>query len=757
MNNGQKSRIYELTIKALDNDLLREESQELESYISSSKELAAYYATCIKTHLCLVELDASERTVQTASHPGLDPELWQMMAIYENIAPKVALSKEEKENILIQKVAYPAREKQKMSKFSIVSLALNAAAILFIVLFIQFAPSKHSIEIATLKNSVNAQWSSDLPLQNGTRLAVSAGEPIQLHQGVIEIETDKGAIITLEGPALFNFISPDQISMDYGRLYASVPQAASGFSVQTQNSTIIDIGTHFGVYAAPRGETELHVFKGSTMLIAGKKDQNKTTVEVTGGQAFRVDSHSSKVSDIRLKTDLFARGIDPDTHVLITNGKRIDLADMVGGGNGSGVGYKNHGIQWDGTKIVSAYMPLTDNMVFPTDYVPVRSSPFIDGIFVPNCKGQTPQTLSSNTNDLNLDDFIASDTNGQLTLVLLHETTDGNAVYWFDTKECSPGNPAIFPTLTFPNASATEPVQITTADGSGADTCVSNDTLRAPAHKLGKSPSTMCRYLKNERIHITYLRFDISSHKAFNLTDAILSLHLEFGTRYRNLQVYGLKDGPGDLWDETTICYNNAPGLRPSPLGDYDLDSDAFDLLGIFPVIDNRISTDPIQITANNLYQWNAPNTLHRTQSIISNTDRSVFNGTSEVLMLDTLQCGTDEHPSIFMHANAGITFDLDAIRRAYGPVCIESFNALCGISKTTANTSVNPAASFYVLVDGKEVFNAIDLSPEDGPQPIEIELEQNARYLTLAATQGTDNSIENDNCLFANPNLILK
>ena len=620
-----------------------------------------------------------------------------------------------------------------------------------------------SFEVATLSEAVDAQWSSYLPLQKGTRLSVSSSEPIQLQKGVIEIKSDKDVIITIEGPAEFSFTSREEILINYGRLFASVPPTGSGFSVQTKNSKIIDLGTNFGVYSDMRGETELHVFKGKTILIAGQKGQDKKTVEVFSGQARRVGSDNSNIADIELNHNMFAQGIDSETGLLITGGKQINLADIVGGGDGTGNGNKNRGIQWDGRELLHDAHLLTKNTgEFPKDYVSVSCNPLIDGIFVPNCKGQEPLMLTSNTSTLNLDDFIASDTNGQVTLILLHETADKNATYWFKSKESIDNSPDKYPALVFPNASSRGAVRITTAHNNGADAYVSNDMLRAPTIAMGKTAGLSCRYRKgeSERIRIIFLRFDISDIKG-DLTNAVLDLYLDVGNRRRDLTVYGLKDGPADNWDEATITFDTAPGLLPTEFGNYQLDENAFDLLGTFHVVDNRISTDPIQVTADKRHSWNAPNTQCQSAYVISNVQNCLDeNGSVCTFMLDNIPCETDQNSSVFMHANAGITFDLEAIRRVYGPVSIESFTAACGISKlasSAANTAAQPAASFYVLVNGQEVFSAIDMSPEDPSHLIDIELDRQARYLTLVATQGTDNSVTNDMCLFTKPMLNLK
>ncbi len=762
----QFNRLLYLLGALRDEVITADEFLELNTMLQDNSEAQEYYLDYIYlcTDLCNLQAAVKQDVQQNMDifNPPLTMDMLRILGEYERKAEPLELPEaDETENFPVRKIPIniPPRE---IPKRSMITLAISIAAVLCVIIYVHLNP-RSSFEVATLSEAVGAQWSSSLPLQKGTRLSASSSGPIQLQKGVIEIRSDKDVIITLEAPAEFSFISPDEIVIKYGRLFASVPPVGSGFSVQTHNSKIIDLGTNFGVYSDMTGETELHVFKGKTILIAGQKGQDKKTVEVSGGQARRVNSDDSDVADIALNHNMFAQGIDSETGLLITGGKQIDLADIVGGGDGTGNGNKNRGIQWDGRELLSGADLLGENPgAFPKNYVPVNCNPLIDGIFVPNCKGEEPLMLTSSVSTLNLDDFIASDTNGQVTLVLLHENADDNATYWICSKEGAENEPDKCPTLTFPNASPIGPSQITTAYKNGADAYVSNDTLRGPTAKLGKISILSCRHREGEkkRIRIIFLRFDISDIKG-DLTNAVLDLYLNFGNRRRDLSVYGLKDGPAENWDEATISFNTAPGLLPTELGNYQLDENAFDLLGTFHVVDNRISTDPTQVTADKAYSWSAPSTQQQSASVISNGDRYVdAKGSVQTFMLDNVFYGTDQNPSVFMHANAGITFDLEAIRRVYGPVSIESFTAACGISKpasTSENYATQPAASFYVLVNGQEVFSSLDMSPEDPPQLIDIELNRQARYLTLVATQGTDNSITNDICLFAKPILNLK
>lgn len=64
-----------------------------------------------------------------------------------------------------------------------------------------------------------------------------------------------------------------------------------------------------------------------------------------------------------------------------------------------------------------------------------------------------------------------------------------------------------------------------------------------------------------------YMAFDISA-----ITGDVLSATLEYHESWRqvlqSVSIYGLNDGPGDLWSETGITWNNAPGNNTANNGD---------------------------------------------------------------------------------------------------------------------------------------------------------------------------------------------
>jgi hypothetical protein len=175
----------------------------------------------------------------------------------------------------------------------------------------------------------------------------------------------------------------------YGKIYAIVPQGAIGFSVNTSSSRIIDLGTEFGIEATARGDTYLHVMKGKTTLIAGEKS-NKVSMEVGKGIAKKVTALTSVISDIPCNTQLFVRTFDSQTHMVWKGQSVLSLADIVGGGNGLGTGKIDMGIDPISGKPSKESWGTRKSA---NDYHPVPSSPYIDGVFVPN--GKTQQIVSS--------------------------------------------------------------------------------------------------------------------------------------------------------------------------------------------------------------------------------------------------------------------------------------------------------------------------------------------------------------------------
>ncbi|MEN6308398.1 MAG: NPCBM/NEW2 domain-containing protein [Anaerohalosphaeraceae bacterium] len=312
---------------------------------------------------------------------GLE-DLWHQLAQEEKSAPEIEITQEKPQRELIQKVVYSHRERPKVSRFNIVFLVMNAAAVLFLVLFIKFVPPKRGVDVAVLTDSFNAQWENvDDSMQTGTRLAANSTE-LYLKEGLAELLFDNNAKVIIEGPARFKLIADDRIGLSYGKAYTIVPQEAVGFSVYTRNAKVIDLGTEFGVEVNSQGDTYLSVVKGQTQLIAGKKPDVPTMV-VGQKTAKIVNGSTCDVSSIPYNEYRFVRSFISANKAIWRGQSSLDLADMVRMGNGLGTGSSEVRLNYE--KGFTTEIRWGHTSIFET-YLPIEDTSFIDGIFIPNGK-----------------------------------------------------------------------------------------------------------------------------------------------------------------------------------------------------------------------------------------------------------------------------------------------------------------------------------------------------------------------------------
>lgn len=94
--------------------------------------------------------------------------------------------------------------------------------------------------VGTLIGGKDCEWGpSEMPTEQHTRLVPGK---IALTKGVAEIRLDQGAVLILEGPAVFEIRTKNSAMLHRGKLVAHVPQRAKGFRLETTSATIIDLG-----------------------------------------------------------------------------------------------------------------------------------------------------------------------------------------------------------------------------------------------------------------------------------------------------------------------------------------------------------------------------------------------------------------------------------------------------------------------------------------------------------------------------------
>ncbi len=117
-------------------------------------------------------------------------------------------------------------------------------------------------------------------------------------------------------------------------------------------------------------------------------------------------------------------------------------------------------------------------------------------------------------------------------------------------------------------------------------------------------------------------------------------------------------------------------------------------------------------------------------------------------------------HCLLFMHANNGITFDLEAIRRANPGCRLLRFRAVAGNSSETmfSPDGERVSADLWVLIDGQVRFERREVNGYSGAFQVSISIDDGDRFLTLATTDGGNNETKpfGDWTMFGDPRLYL-
>ena len=130
-------------------------------------------------------------------------------------------------------------------------------------------------------------------------------------------------------------------------------------------------------------------------------------------------------------------------------------------------------------------------------------------------------------------------------------------------------------------------------------------------------------------------------------------------------------------------------------------------------------------------------------------------------------QCGADSaelegidyaspgHGHLAMDANKGVTFDLEAIRRANPGYKLVRFRAVAGNTEQVSEKGAPVYADVWVFVDGQVQFRRREITRYNGAMPIVIPINDKDRFLTLVATDG-GNGYQQDHIMFGDPRLEL-
>ncbi|HPO69848.1 MAG TPA: FecR domain-containing protein [Anaerohalosphaeraceae bacterium] len=383
MTELEKIRVHELVIRMSDKDISPEEFSELDSLIASSPEAARYYNACMIASIGLHQSGKIIQSAQESIEPILEESLWRHLAESERTAAAVQIEKQQKpfEKAPVDPMPYNLSQRNAAKRLLVFALT-SIAALLCMMIYVYTHPRPIKEPVAVLVDQYNARWASNGQEMN-PGLQLFNGQPLYLMQGVAKILFDYGAEVVIQGPAEVVLISPEKVSLQHGRLYANVPRKATGFIVETPRSTVIDLGTEFGIKVDVTGAMDIHMFKGKANLVLGPKGRAEDNTILTAQQARRIDAETGAMIPIEVQPNSFIRDFNSQKG-LVWRGDNINLADIVGGGNGFGTGQIGYGIDPVTGLFVPFKVPNRPTSAGSGRFVPVHGNPFIDGIFVPD-------------------------------------------------------------------------------------------------------------------------------------------------------------------------------------------------------------------------------------------------------------------------------------------------------------------------------------------------------------------------------------
>lgn len=157
---------------------------------------------------------------------------------------------------------------------------------------------------ARLTNALDVDWISTpaLPGQDLGR------QTLVFASGLAEITHATGTRLLIEGPARYEITGENSGKLAHGRLVASVPPGAEGYTVEYADGRIVDIGTEFALDIPEHaGPPEVGVFRGEVRVLPGHTQPEQAAPLTTGHAARVTNSPGTGLRSIPFVQDRFIR------------------------------------------------------------------------------------------------------------------------------------------------------------------------------------------------------------------------------------------------------------------------------------------------------------------------------------------------------------------------------------------------------------------------------------------------------------------
>jgi hypothetical protein len=123
---------------------------------------------------------------------------------------------------------------------------------------------------------------------------------LEFESGLLTLRFRSGATVTFRGASSIQIESDMLVRLDRGQATAQVPHWAKGFTIETTDVKVVDLGTQFGVMAGGDSSTDVVIFEGAVDVkpTGGPENIRKRLVQ---GQAARIDRGGAikRIAEVR--------------------------------------------------------------------------------------------------------------------------------------------------------------------------------------------------------------------------------------------------------------------------------------------------------------------------------------------------------------------------------------------------------------------------------------------------------------------------
>ncbi len=315
MDTEEKNKFFELLTKAFEGQISSEEVRVLNDCIKNTQGAAKCYIEFFDDVTSLMDINLSS----VSTEPDDMSNVLQDLVEYEKKSPTIphvceGEYVEGNDPKTLENNVQSEFELKRTNKFFIIFDKLVYIAAIFMIIFVIYAnvfPPQLSVQVATVQDQMDVVWNtSSVKLTNGEQIFANQ-RPYKLDKGIIQFSYEHGVNVLVEAPAEFIIPAQNQIVMNLGRTFVSVPESSIGFEVNTPCAKIVDLGTEFGVGVDIRNTVRTIVYKGKVEMSIPPEQANPGKFLIVKGQLGVLEKHGQlSITEISPNYSEFACGMN---------------------------------------------------------------------------------------------------------------------------------------------------------------------------------------------------------------------------------------------------------------------------------------------------------------------------------------------------------------------------------------------------------------------------------------------------------------